>query len=562
MAFWDPNIQLELDEGEQILFMSRRHWVMLLRDGSVPLVLGILSGSLAVFRSIGGSFLVGGGNNGGVIDAFSIVLMGIIVLLVYLWQRTPPTTPGQKSSLPFPRFLNISNLYLVGIALLSLIVWFRFQGGQIFAIDPANAWRNDPFTTALTIICVIMALYFIYVLIDWRDNTLILTTTRVIYDDEQFLVRHVQQQMLLWDVQQVSMRQNTYASVIFGYGALTIQSFSVQKIEFTFATYPREMQQRIQAEINKARKQVEPNLLRRLIEEQVYDGQPRPIQRQSTYVRSGTKREGGPIAWLFPTNPMYNQQTGEYTWRPSSVYVLIQLIPPISTFFGVTTALWLLAQFSLIPAALSLPIWLITTAACAFWVFWLREELVNDVYILSRREIVDVDKRPFGPINRRSAQLDRIQNISFDVSFIESLLGFGTVKIQTGASGDFSFNHVPDPRGVQATINDYLTDYKKTKDERDLQTTLNALREYHALQKDHGEVFERDRLAALIAEQTGRNGNGNGRGNGNGNGTPAIRPQPTTIDPETLRREARHAARAELLRILRTIRNRRPPEES
>jgi hypothetical protein len=563
MAIWDPDIQLELDEGEEVLFISRRHWVMLLRDGAVPLVVGILTGVLAFYRTIGGTFLVGDIGSDGRFDAVSFALLAVIVVLGYLWQKGSPTPKGQKSTLPFPQFLNLSNLYVVIIAFLAVAIWFRYQGGQIFYIDPANAWRNDPITTALTVISALMALYFIYVTIDWRDNTLLLTNMRVIYDDEQFLVRHVQQQILLADVQQVSMRQNTYASAIFGYGALTIQSFSVQKIEFTFATRPREMQQGIQNEMNKARKQVEPNLLRRLIEEQVYDQKPRDAQAPSLrYVRPGAQRQGGLIAWLFPTNPEFNTRTGEYTWRPSSVYVLIQLLQPLGIFFGVTTALWLLAQFGLLPGTWGFLIWLVVTFVCGFWIFWLREELVNDVYILSRREIIDVDKRPFGPINRRSAQLDRIQNISFDVSFIESLLGFGTVKIQTGGSGDFTFDHVPDPRGVQATVNDYLTDYKKHKDERDLQTTLNALREYHSLQRDHGEVFERDRLAAIIAEHTARNGHaagngagkGNGNGAGNGHGAQAAPDADLLAERRQMRREARHAARAELLRALRVIR--------
>jgi uncharacterized membrane protein YdbT with pleckstrin-like domain len=125
------------------------------------------------------------------------------------------------------------------------------------------------------------------------------------------------------------------------------------------------------------------------------------------------------------------------------------------------------------------------------WIFWLREEYVNDVYILNRREIIDVDRRPFGPVNRRSAPIDRIQNISFDIKFVEQLLGFGTVRIQTGGSGDFSFNHVPDPRGVQATINDYLTDFKKTSEERALQNSVEVFREYHALQREKGELMDR-----------------------------------------------------------------------
>ena len=42
------------------------------------------------------------------------------------------------------------------------------------------------------------------------------------------------------------------------------------------------------------------------------------------------------------------------------------------------------------------------------WFWWLREEYINDKYILNRSSIIDIDRRPLGPENVRRAQLAAI----------------------------------------------------------------------------------------------------------------------------------------------------------
>jgi len=141
------------------------------------------------------------------------------------------------------------------------------------------------------------------------------------------------------------------------------------------------------------------------------------------------------------------------------------------------------------------------------WGLWIREEHENDKFILNIREIIDVDKKPFGPESSRRAPLSAIQNIEFDVSFIESILGYGDVLITTaGGAGKFTFEHVPDPRGVQATINNYLSYFKRRETERNLKGTLDLLQQYHTLQIEHGElindnIINNEAVMSLIASQ-------------------------------------------------------------
>ena len=95
-----------------------------------------------------------------------------------------------------------------------------------------------------------------------------------------------------------------------------------------------------------------------------------------------------------------------------------------------------------------------------------------------------------GPESSRRAPIGAIQNIEFDVSFFEGLLGYGDVIITTaGGAGKFTFDHVPDPRGVQATINNYLSFFKQRETERNLKGTLDLLQQYRKLQIEKDELI-------------------------------------------------------------------------
>jgi hypothetical protein len=141
--------------------------------------------------------------------------------------------------------------------------------------------------------------------------------------------------------------------------------------------------------------------------------------------------------------------------------------------------------------------------AAFIWAWWIYEGYRRDLYVLTNQDISDVDKKPFGPENRRRAPLSSIQDITFNVTFIENLLGYGDVVIQTGGAGGgtFTFYHVPNPRGVQATLNDYLTDFRKREKKRQLRDTVALLREYHTAQLAHGEGLSLDEILQHVEER-------------------------------------------------------------
>lgn len=490
-------IPLELDSDEQVVLVGKRHWIELLQSSLVFLVIGFITVAVALFRAAGGTLLVmREGVSRPLTDPINVALLTLTILLVALWARGEAKKQRRKDT----PWRNPDVLYLLAILALGLAIWFRSIGGELIVIDPVYSRAGDAINIVLSLITIFMLLAVAYLYNDWRNDVLVVTNKRVIYDEETMFIRHVRQQILIDDIQQVNVRADTYQATLFGYGKIIIRSFSPRTLEFDFAAKPREIERAIMDQVRNLRRRQQPDLLRALIEDQVY-GNKIPLQ-SAPALQARTQRF--PIPALYPPNPEIRDD--RIIWRPSWVYVLLQLLRPLTGFALTMFVAAVLVQFGLLDGVAVSLVVLLAMLVFGVWGWWIREALINDTYILTRSDIIDVDRRPLGPENTRRAQLSAIQDISFDVSFVERLLGLGTVVVETGgaAGGKFTFNHVPDPRGVQATINDYLTDFRKHEKERQLQDALALLRQYDQAQREHGEKMNRESFEKAVEELIGR----------------------------------------------------------
>src|SRR5512138_2180573 len=81
-----PNIELELDEGERIVYYTRRHWVLLLIRVAIPLLFAVILLALAFYRTIGGVFFsLDAAPGGRLVDPSNIIFLLLIGLILYWW---------------------------------------------------------------------------------------------------------------------------------------------------------------------------------------------------------------------------------------------------------------------------------------------------------------------------------------------------------------------------------------------------------------------------------------------------------------------------------------------
>lgn len=88
------------------------------------------------------------------------------------------------------------------------------------------------------------------------------------------------------------------------------------------------------------------------------------------------------------------------------------------------------------------------------WGWWLYQyyDWHNDVYIVSADQLMDVNRKPLGHEDKRSAPIKNIQTVEFErKGIIALLLNFGTVGIKIG-NEEFTFDNVYNPSAIQTEI--------------------------------------------------------------------------------------------------------------
>ena len=104
----------------------------------------------------------------------------------------------------------------------------------------------------------------------------------------------------------------------------------------------------------------------------------------------------------------------------------------------------------------------------------------NDIYQLTPRSVVDIDRAPLGfSVSRKEADLENVQNVRADQpSLFATFFGYGFVYIDTaGASAEIVFENVHNPNRIQTEIfrqRELVTQRKRmgTEEQRRRELTL------------------------------------------------------------------------------------------
>jgi hypothetical protein len=125
---------------------------------------------------------------------------------------------------------------------------------------------------------------------------------------------------------------------------------------------------------------------------------------------------------------------------------------------------------------------------------WLLYEFVdwrNDMYQLTTDHIVDIDKKPLGTEQKRSAPLENVLSLDYER---EGLLGlifnFGNVNAQIGATL-FTFDGVHDPAQVQQDIFMRMDERRRQKEEAEANRERERMAEWLATYHRNIEEYQR-----------------------------------------------------------------------
>lgn len=312
-----------------------------------------------------------------------------------------------------------------------------------------------------------LSLFILYLVADHLNDNYVVTNRRVVHEERLPLIREARTEARLGTIQDVQELREGWAAHLFDFGDLIIETAGERgHVIFRQIPQPSETRDEIFQEIARAQagaRAEERAAIRALLGEQ-FESQPAtdvppaaaPAQTRKQrlqlpeprWLRAALRA----ITSILP--PLRSEHGDTITWRKHWVKLIRPTAIPTLGILITTAAAIAMIYLDIIEWPTVLIGYGVTAIVFIPWWAWQFADWQNDFYQVTTSRIIDVERLPlYLREERREASLGRIQNISFEIPGITGkLLNYGSVTIETAGVGPFTFDHVKDPRNVQAEI--------------------------------------------------------------------------------------------------------------
>lgn len=309
--------------------------------------------------------------------------------------------------------------------------------------------------------------------IDWSNDYYIVTNQRVIWLEKVIGLHDSREEAPLGTILSVGVETDALGRIL-KYGNVIVRTF-VGKLEFEYVDHPqqaadmiREYWERTKAITTRSQMDVMKDTIKQKL------GLPldkRPQVELSPVVPVDEEKVLKSPLWLLALQNLFQlrlEEGGKIIYHKHWLILLQQGWKPFGLFLlGVVLFIWRMVVlynspdkafitfnggFSFKPDTLSVLIPLLLLPV-GFWVWYEYADWKNDTFMVTQDEIFDIDRKPFGTEERRSAQIENILSTSYKrKGFIAYMFNYGTVFITVGGT-QMAFEDVMDPAAVQADIN-------------------------------------------------------------------------------------------------------------
>jgi len=326
---------------------------------------------------------------------------------------------------------------------------------------------------ALGVIALIAVLgWIVWNAIDWSNDYYIVTNQRVVWLERIIGVHDSREEAPLGTILSVGVETDMFGR-IFDYGNVIVRTY-VGKLEFHHVEHPvqaadmiREYWERTKALTTRSQMDVMKDTIKQKL------GIPLEKRKEpelSPLVIGDENKITKTSMWILAIQNLFRLRVEDgnkviykkhwfvlirRAWRPIGLFLLgvalllyrIYILSTTSeSFIRINAAgTWSPDTYSIAIPILLLPVMV--------WLWYEYTDWSNDTFMITDDEIFDIDKKPFGQEERRSAQIKEILSTSYKRSgFIAYIFNYGTVYITVGGS-NLVFENVIDPAMVQADIN-------------------------------------------------------------------------------------------------------------
>lgn len=348
---------------------------------------------------------------------------------------------------------------------------------------------------------VILLLVVLFQVLDWSNDYFVITNKRVVHREFDLRTFRVDIKTARIDqVQSVEIAKPTFITNLFNFGTARITTASAfGTIFFDNIDNPIEVKETLDRQsrlVKTLDASKEQSLLRETFSEH--------FAVKPQYEAIGEKAAMLPPAKSVQQNSLLMRLQRRYYWRVEEenaiiyrkhfIVMIIESIIPLGLALLGVLVTYLLIHFFDFTFRQLLPALIFAYSIDILWLIWRVEDWRNDMFQLTDRLIVDIDRRPFGfGESRKQALLINIQNVNaYTPGLIHTIFNYGNVEIETaGAESNLVFEDIPYPSVIQSDIFAHLENMLD-KQQRGRRATRH--KEYALLLDVYKQTVEQDRI--------------------------------------------------------------------
>ncbi len=289
--------------------------------------------------------------------------------------------------------------------------------------------------------------------VDWANDYVIITDRKVVYQRKVVMLYDSRQEVPLNMILAVNVETDQWGRML-GYGNVIVRTYTGM-IELPRLKHPQEVAAMVEAQgyrASKQRSEIEKQNIQSILRKRykMDDGNQEEAKEEvSHYIQPGSIQ-----VLLNNLFRMRFERGDTIVYRTHWSILLARLLLPSLLLLALVTVwltraagiiqLWRIGSFTVIGAMMG--------AVLAGWWLYQYVDWRNDIYVISGDRIIDINKKPLGKEETKSALIKNIQSIEFNQKWLTALLfNYGTVSIRVGDIL-FTFDDVYDPSEVQREL--------------------------------------------------------------------------------------------------------------
>lgn len=351
------------------------------------------------------------------------------------------------------------------------------------------------------LISVVVLLVVLFQVLDWSNDYFVITNKRVVHREFDLRTFRVDIKTARIDqVQSVEIAKPTFITNLFNFGTARITTASAfGTIFFDNIDNPIEVKETLDRQsrlVKSLDASMEQSLLRETFSEH--------FAVKPQYQPIGEKAAALPPVKPVERPGLLSRLRLRYYWRVEEenviiyrkhfIVLIIESAIPISLALLGLLVTFVLIRFFDFTLGQLLPALILVYSIDLLWLIWRAEDWRNDMFQLTDRLIVDIDRRPFGfGESRKQALLSNIQNVNaYTPGIIHTIFNYGNVEIETaGAESNLVFEDIPYPSVIQSDIFAQLEDML---DEQRRRRRGTRHKEYALLMDVYKQTVEQERI--------------------------------------------------------------------